>query len=83
MLHVRIEDGLKQDATEALSTMGLSVSDAVRVFLTRVVADRAIPFAESVPNAGTCEAIQEACTMQPARFGHSGELFDSLGKNSR
>jgi DNA-damage-inducible protein J len=37
--------------------MGLAVSDAVRGFLTRVVADQGIPFALQVPNAETREAM--------------------------
>ena len=41
MLHVRIDGETKEQATEALEAMGLSVSDAVRLFLKRVVADQA------------------------------------------
>jgi len=33
MLHVRVDDDVKVQATEALASMGLSVSDAVRLFL--------------------------------------------------
>jgi DNA-damage-inducible protein J len=40
--------------------MGLSVSDAVRVFLMRVIADKQIPFTISVPNVETRAAIAEA-----------------------
>lgn len=45
MLHVRVEDGLKAEATATLAAMGLSVSEAVRLFLTRVVAEQQLPFA--------------------------------------
>ena len=37
MLHVRIDDKTKAQATQTLAAMGLSVSDAVRLFLHRVV----------------------------------------------
>jgi DNA-damage-inducible protein J len=40
--------------------MGLSVSDAVRVLLTRVAAEKALPFEVKVPNAKTAAAMQEA-----------------------
>jgi DNA-damage-inducible protein J len=40
--------------------MGLSVSDAVRVFLMRVVADKQLPFALKVPNAETRAAMAES-----------------------
>jgi len=43
MLHVRVDDETKEQATAALGAMGLSISDAVRLFLRRVVADQAFP----------------------------------------
>jgi DNA-damage-inducible protein J len=39
MLHVRIDDDIKTQASEALTAMGLSVSDAVRILLQRIVND--------------------------------------------
>ena len=43
MIHVRVDDDIKAQATEALLVMGLSVSDAVRLFLKRVVVEQALP----------------------------------------
>jgi DNA-damage-inducible protein J len=43
MLHIRIDDKLKADATETLASFGLTVSDAVRILLTRVVKEGALP----------------------------------------
>ncbi|OWV71176.1 addiction module antitoxin [Rhizobium sp. R339] len=45
MLHVRVDDKLKADATKTLANFGLSVSDAVRMFLTRVVKEDGLPVA--------------------------------------
>jgi DNA-damage-inducible protein J len=65
--------------------MGLSLSDAVRVFLTRVVAEKQLPFALKVPNAETRTAIAEAdaivCTRR-TRFAKPDALIDALEKNS-
>lgn len=47
MVHVRVDEQIKAQATETLAAMGLSVSDAVRVFLMRVVADKQMPFTAS------------------------------------
>ena len=44
MIHVRVEEDLKVRATEALSKMGMTVSEAVRILLVRVVSDQAFPF---------------------------------------
>lgn len=43
MIHVRVDDDLKAQATEALSGVGLTVSDAVRILLTRVAAEGGLP----------------------------------------
>ncbi|MGO1076134.1 type II toxin-antitoxin system RelB/DinJ family antitoxin [Inquilinus sp. CA228] len=43
MLHVRVDDDLKAAATETLAGFGLTVSDAVRILLTRVVKEGALP----------------------------------------
>ena len=86
MVHVRVDEKIKAQATEALAAMGLSVSDAVRVFLMRVVAEQQMPFALKVPNAQTRTAMKEADEIaftRSARFGTAAELFDDLEKNSR
>ena len=43
MLHVRVDDKLKTAAAEKLASLGLTVSDAVRILLTRVVKEGALP----------------------------------------
>ena len=43
MLHVRVDDRLKADATEKLAGVGLTVSDAVRILLTRVSKEGGLP----------------------------------------
>ena len=85
MVHVRVDEQVKAQATETLAAMGLSVSDAVRVFLMRVIADKQMPFMLKVPNAETRAAMAEADQMvrtRSARFTTATELFDDLEKNS-
>ena len=43
MLHVRVDNKLKAQAAETLAGFGLTVSDAVRILLTRVVNEGALP----------------------------------------
>ena len=43
MLHVRVDDQLKAQASDALSGVGLTLSDAVRILLTRVAAEGGLP----------------------------------------
>jgi len=60
MVHVRIDKRVKAQATKTLASMGLSVSDAVRVLLTRVAAEKALPYEVKVPNAETAAAMKKA-----------------------
>jgi DNA-damage-inducible protein J len=83
MLHVRVDDDTKEQATAALDAMGLSVSDAVRIFLKRVVADQAFPLELKVPNALTRAAMAEADEMIAkgrARFQDADQLMADLEK---
>jgi DNA-damage-inducible protein J len=85
MVHVRVDQQIKVQATETLASMGLSVSDAVRVFLMRVVADKQMPFRLKAPNLDTRTAMNEADEIASARrvrFDNASELFDDLEKNS-
>lgn len=59
MLHIRIDDEIKTQASEVLAAMGLSVSDAVRILLKRVINDQAFPLELKVPNAQTRAAIED------------------------
>lgn len=81
MVHVRVDEQIKAQATETLASMGLTVSDAIRVFLTRVVADQELPFALKTPNASSRTAIAEADEIiksRHARFTTTHDLLHGL-----
>ena len=85
MLHIRVDDDIKEQATQTLTAMGMSVSDAVRLFLRRVVIDQAFPLELKVPNAETLAAMEESRAMMAkrrARFTSADELFADLEKSS-
>lgn len=44
VVRARIDGHIKEEASNVLAEMGLSVSDAIRVLLTRIAADKALPF---------------------------------------
>ena len=84
MLHVRVDDEIKKQAGEALAAMGLSVSDAVRILLKRVVNDQAFPLELKVPNAQTKAAMEEARAIlkaDAARFSSADALINDLEKD--
>ena len=81
MVHVRVDENVKAQAAETLASMGLTVSDAIRGFLTRVVADKELPFAIKAPNAASRAAMAEASEIiksRRARFATSDALIDDL-----
>ncbi|GAB7549573.1 type II toxin-antitoxin system RelB/DinJ family antitoxin [Cupriavidus sp. 8B] len=85
MVHVRVDENVKAQAAETLASMGLTVSDAIRVFLTRVVADQELPFAIKAPNATSRVAIAEASEIiksRRARFATADALIDDIEKTS-
>ena len=60
VVRARIDQHIKEEATAVLAAMGLTVSDAFRIMLTRVAHEKALPFEPLVPNAVTIEAMKEA-----------------------
>lgn len=86
MLHVRLDDDLKEQGSSVLEAMGLSASDAVRLLFHRLVADQAFPLELKVPNRKTREAMAEANKTlrgRRARFSRADALMVDLEKNSR
>ena len=67
-VHIRVDEKVKEKATKALDAMGLSLSDAVRLLLVRVAAEKALPFEVKVPNRETRAAMAAA---------ERGELFQA------
>jgi DNA-damage-inducible protein J len=60
LVQARVDETIKEEAAAVLATMGLTVSDAVRLLLTRVAREKALPFEPLVPNAETVAAMKEA-----------------------
>ena len=59
-MRARIDGRIKEEAAVVLGAMGLTVSDASRLMMTRIAAEKALPFEPLVPNAETIEAMKAA-----------------------
>lgn len=79
VVRARIDEKIKDEATEVLADMGLTVSDAVRMTLTAIARDRALPFELGVPNRKTVEAMQELEDGKGQSFENADALFKDLG----
>ena len=60
VVRARIDEQIKEEATIVLAAMGLTVSDALRMLLTRVAGEQSLPFELLVPNATTIKAMRDA-----------------------
>lgn len=78
LVTTRINESVKQEAAQVLASMGLTVSDAVRLLLTKVAKEKALPFEVWQPNAETVAAMQaaragqlEVADFEPGAVGES------------
>ena len=75
----RINVVVKDQATAVLETMGLSVSDVMRILLTRIAKDKAIPF-DLNPNKLTRETLRKSARGEEVhRAKDAKDLFEKLG----
>jgi DNA-damage-inducible protein J len=81
MLHIRVDQKLKEKATETLDQMGLSLSEAVRLLLTRIVVERALPFEVRVPNAATIAAMEAGDRGEVSKASSVAEMMKQLHEN--
>lgn len=81
LVQTRIDGKVKEEAAAVLSAMGLTVSDAVRLMLTRVAHDKALPFEPLIPNAETVAAMREARAGGLPRFQSVDALLANLNED--
>ena len=78
VVRARIDETTKAEAAAVLATMGLTLSDAFRLLLKRVAAEKALPFEPLVPNADTIEAMKAARRGDLTTAGKPANLLASL-----
>ncbi len=59
VVRARIDDTLKSQATTTLAKMGLSMSEAIRLMLTQMVAEKRLPFEVRIPNKETLATFEK------------------------
>jgi len=79
MVHARIDPKLKRSAEKVFSELGLSTTEAIRLFLKQVELHRGLPFSVAVPNQTTIEAMKEANDAAGLRrYGSFHELRERI-----
>lgn len=78
LVQARIDVAVKEEAAAVLAAMGLTVSDAVRLMLTRIAREHALPFDPLIPNAKTVKAMKEARKGKLKSFDSVSALMTDL-----
>ena len=78
IVQARIDGKIKEEASTVLAAIGLTVSDAVRLMLTRVAQDHALPFDPVTPNAKTIAAMKEYRKGKAKRYNNMAEVVEDL-----
>jgi DNA-damage-inducible protein J len=79
-VRARVDEALKNEAAAVLAEMGLTVSDVVRIALTKIAKEKALPFDLRTPNALTAATLaksERGEDVYPAK--DAKDLFDQLG----
>jgi DNA-damage-inducible protein J len=72
------DERLQEEAAAVLASIGLTLSDVIRLMMIRIVKDKALPFEPMVPNAETVEAMKAARRGDLTTAGSADELLKSL-----
>jgi DNA-damage-inducible protein J len=78
IVRARIDEHIKEEAIAVLAAMGLTVSDALRMMLTRVAREHSLPFEPLVPNATTIKAMRDARGGKTTKHKSLDALMDAL-----
>jgi DNA-damage-inducible protein J len=78
VVRARIDERIKEEAAIVLASMGLTVSDAFRMMLTRIAIEKALPFEPLVPNAETIAAMKEVRRGKLKSFDSVNALLEDL-----
>jgi DNA-damage-inducible protein J len=72
VIHARIEPQTKRKAESVLNKLGISPTEAIRIFYRQISLRGGLPFAVEIPNTRTIE------TLSKSRKGEDVTDFDSL-----
>lgn len=78
VVRARVNGKVKEEAADILAATGLTLSDAFRMLLVRVVEDRALPFDPLMPSEKTIGAMRETRKGGLIRARNVGSLLSEL-----
>ena len=82
LVQARIDGAIKEEAAAVLAAMGLTVSDAVRLLLTKIAQEKALPFEPLIPNRTTIQAMKDARAGRVTKATDLESLFRDLNADA-
>jgi DNA-damage-inducible protein J len=79
VVRARINEHVKKEAAAVLAGMGLTISDAFRILLTRIAYEKSFPFEPFTPNKKTIEAMEAARHGNLVTVKNIKNLLEDLG----
>lgn len=78
VVRARIDEGLKEEATTVLKSIGLTPSEAFRLMMVRIAREKRLPFEPLIPNAETIAAMEAARRGELVTIGAPSDLLADL-----
>jgi len=79
-VRARIDETLKTEAAAVLADMGLTVSDVVRMALTKIAREKTLPFEMRIPNKLTAQTLAKSERGEDVYHAKDADdLFKQLG----
>ena len=77
-VYARIDPKLKNQVDNILHNAGISTTEAIRMFYTKIQIDNEFPFKVEIPNASTIDAINELESGKGHQFNSINEVWNNL-----
>ena len=77
-INTRIEPKLKHQAEAILHNVGLSTSEAIRIFYIQICLNKGLPFEVKLPNADTLAAIHELESGKGTKYNTMDEVWSDI-----
>ena len=79
-IQTRVEPGIKNEVEKVLRTLGLTTSEAIGIFLRRIIMEQGLPFPVKITNPETIKAIEEAIAGKNLSkvYNTPEEMFEDL-----
>jgi DNA-damage-inducible protein J len=82
VIRARIDERIKNEASQVLAAVGLTMSDAIRLLMVRIAADKALPFNPFIPNQDTIDAMRESRAKRIHKTKNLSSLIEDLNADN-